>query len=85
MRAHRLRCPTCGWDGSTDGAHDFCFRYLEEVTSIRRVEGVNVAGVLEIAGEERIAVDDAGQNPRFQCGNCLTEFPVPKDLKIDFT
>ncbi len=79
-----LVCPSCGWDGSSDGAHDFCFRYLEEVTSIRRVEGFNAAGVLEIAGEERIDVDDAGVNARIECGNCLAEFPIPEGVKIDF-
>jgi hypothetical protein len=79
-----LVCPSCGWDGSDDGQHNFCFRYLEEVTSIRRVEGFNEAGVLEIAGEERIAIEDAGANGRFECGNCLAEFPIPEELKIDF-
>lgn len=80
----KLSCPRCGWDGSADGTHDFCFRYLEEVTSIRRVEGVNDAGVLEIAGEEHIAIEDPGANLRLQCGDCLAEFPIPENLIIDF-
>jgi hypothetical protein len=78
-----LRCPACGWDGSTEGTHDFCFRFVEEVTSIRRVEGLN-GGVLEIAGDERIDINDHGANARLQCGDCLAEFPIPEDLKLDF-
>jgi hypothetical protein len=56
VKAPRLACPSCGWDGSGEGTHDFCFRYLEEVTSIRRVEGFDAAGVLEITSDERIAL-----------------------------
>lgn len=80
----RLGCPKCGWDGSADGTHDFCFRYLEEVTAIRRVERINDDGILEISGEEHIGIDDPGANARLQCGDCLTEFPIPEDLKIEF-
>ena len=35
---------------ATTAAHDFCFRYIEEVTNERRVEGFNAAGVLEVSG-----------------------------------
>jgi len=80
----KLVCPSCGWDGSTDGQHDFCFRYLEEVTSVRRVEGVSKEGVLSIAAEERIDIEDSGENARFQCGNCLEEFPIPEGLTFEF-
>ena len=81
----RLVCPTCDWDAASDGAHDFCFRYCEEVTSERRVEGFNDAGVLEVEGAETIAAEDEGVNARIRCGNCLHEFLLPEDIEIDFT
>lgn len=80
----RLVCPECGWDGSEDGKLDFCFRYLEEVTNERRVEGFNDAGVLEISGEDHLAIEDDGMNHRLRCGNCLLEFPIPDGIKLDF-
>ena len=51
----KLVCPSCGWDGSTDGQHDGWFRYLEEVTNERRVEGFTPDGRLLIAAEDHIA------------------------------
>ena len=80
----RLVCPKCGWDGTDDGMHDFCFRYLEEVTSERRVEGFNDAGVLEISGEDHIAIEDDGTSHRLRCGDCLAEFAIPEGIKLDF-
>lgn len=84
MTARTLRCPSCGWDGSEGGLHDDSFRYLEEVTNIRRVEGFNAHGVLEVSGEDHIDLEDCGANQRLLCGNCLTEFPIPADVSIDF-
>lgn len=84
MTAAMLACPACSWDESTDGAHDFCFRYLEDVTTLRRVEGFSASGALLVAAEERVAEGEPGGNPRLQCGNCLGEFPVPIGLAIDF-
>ena len=80
----RLVCPQCGWDASDDGMHDFCFRYIEEVTNERRIEGFNAEGVLEISGVDHIAIEDDGADHRMRCGNCLHEFPIPEGIEIDF-
>lgn len=82
--AKKLVCPECGWDGADDGRFDFCFRYLEEVTNERRVEGFNAKGVLEISGEDHICIEDAGMNHRLRCGNCLAEFLIPDGTETDF-
>jgi hypothetical protein len=83
MPTKRLVCPSCGWDGSTDGQHDAWFRYLEEVTNERRVDGFAPDGRLLVAAEDHIAIEDDGVNHRLICGNCLNEFPVPEGLEIE--
>lgn len=84
MAAPRLVCPRCGWTGLSPGAHAEGFRYLEEVTSIRWVKGVDANGTVHVEAEERIAIEDPGYRPRFQCGECLAEFPIPRRLTLDF-
>ncbi len=75
-----LRCPKCGWDGSRDGAWDVWFRYCEDVTLERRVEGV-ADGKLEVADDEPIEVVDEA-SARLRCGDCRHEFPVPVGVKV---
>jgi hypothetical protein len=79
-----VRCPSCGWDGTTAGKHDEWFRHLEDVTLRRRVEGLNREGILEISAEEQVEADESHKGARLSCGNCLAEFPVPVDLRISF-
>ena len=80
----KLKCPECGWDGTEDGVNGGWFRYLETVTNDRRVEGFNADGVLEVSGDDHIAIDDCGENHRLMCGNCMHEFPIPEGIEIDF-
>lgn len=79
-----LTCPACGWDAKKEGLHDFCFRHLEEVTTERRVVGINETGVLEVESAERIQLEDDGEKHRLQCGNCLHEFELPEGIQVDF-
>jgi hypothetical protein len=84
MAAPNLTCPSCGWTGEERGVNGERFLYLEEVTNIRPVLGFSPTGVLEVTGEDHIHIEDNGENPRLQCCNCLTEFPMPADLDVDF-
>ena len=84
MKKTTLKCPACGWDGSTSGMHGHTFKYLEEVTSMRSVIGVR-ARVIKVDCDERIPVDDPGASPRLMCGNCLEEFAIPAGMKIEFS
>ncbi len=79
-----LSCPSCGWTGDSAGIHADRFRYLEEVTSIRWVEGVDASGTLRVDAQEHIGIEDPGRRPRLQCGECLAEFPLPQGLTPDF-
>jgi hypothetical protein len=85
MTAPQLTCPDCGWTVEKRGINGQSFLYLEEVTNIRPVLGLSPAGVLKITGHDHIATEDNGENPRLQCCNCLTEFPIPAELEIDFS
>jgi hypothetical protein len=85
MTMLKLTCPHCAWDASADGAHYSCFRYLEEVTSTRRVIGMKNRHALAVEAGEKIGVDDEGSYPRLLCGNCLEEFPVPDGITIEIT
>ncbi len=84
MTSRTLTCPYCGWTGRTLGAHAAGFRYLEEVTSIRSVEGFGASGVLRVDARERIGIEDPGRRPRLLCGDCLAEFPLPRGTVLDF-
>lgn len=84
MSDKRLTCPSCGWDGVADGKHWPSFRYLEEVTNEREVEGFDEHGVLRVSGEDHIGLEDGGENHRLLCGNCLTEFAVPDGIEVEF-
>ena len=76
MDRRKLQCPSCGQDES--------FQYLEEVTNQRAVFGFNEDGILEIAAQDHIDINDDGERERLCCRDCLTEFPIPPDIEIDF-
>lgn len=80
----KLKCPSCGWDGSTLGMHGHAFKYLEEVTSMRSVIGLK-GKAIKVDSDERITGDDPDSSSRLMCGNCLEEFPIPKGMKIEFS
>ncbi len=61
--ARRLSCPHCGWTGRSPGTHGRAFRYLEDVTSLRWVEGLDAAGVLRVDAAEQISTEDDGRSP----------------------
>jgi hypothetical protein len=84
MKRPLLHCPSCGWDGTTLGAHGHAFKYLEEVTSMRTVVGVTKRSV-RVACDERITGDGPDSSPRLMCANCLEEFPIPAGMKIAFS
>ncbi len=82
--ARRLSCPHCGWTGRSPGAHGRTFRYLEDVTSMRWVEGIDAAGVLRVDASEHISTEEDGRSPRLLCGECLGEFPLPRGVEVVF-
>lgn len=84
MKKNKLKCPSCGWDGSSFSQHGSSFKYLEEVTSMRSVVGAR-KGVIKVDCDERIDSDDPGSSPRLLCASCLEEFPIPDGMKIEFS
>ncbi len=80
----QLACPHCGWTGQSPGAHGRAFRYVEDVTSLRWVEGLDATGVLRVDASELSAIEEGGRSPRLLCGECLGEFPVPSEIGIQF-
>jgi hypothetical protein len=85
MAKTKLKCPSCGWDGSRPGSICGSFVHLEKVMSIRDVIGVRADGVLEVEARERTAVEHGGEGPWLGCGDCVHEFPIPKGMKIEFS
>jgi hypothetical protein len=85
MARSRLKCPSCGWNGSRPGRISDHFTYLEKVISIRNVIGLRAGGVLEVEARERTAVEEAAEGPWLGCGDCVHEFPIPKGTKIEFS
>ena len=71
----KLTCPHCG---NQLLEH---FLYLEDVTRSRSVVALNV-GVLRLCGEY---TDGDEFNARAVCLLCQTEFPIPADLRLDFS
>jgi hypothetical protein len=57
---------------------------VEEVTSVRWVDGVDGSGALRVEASEHIAVEEGGRSPRLQCRRCLAEFPLPGGTKVVF-
>jgi hypothetical protein len=84
MKRAAITCPACGWAARSPGAHAHAFRYIEEVTSIRWVMGVDASGTLRIDASDRIADEEGGRSPRLQCGECFAEFPLPTGTKVEF-
>lgn len=84
MAAGPITCPSCGWKGRSPGAHARAFLYVEEVTSVRWVDGVDGSGALRVEASEHIAVEEGGRSPRLQCRRCLAEFPLPGGTKVVF-
>jgi hypothetical protein len=83
MSTDRLACPSCGWDGSSDGENDAWFRLIEPpVTKEYRVEGLNEHGILEVSADV-VTVEDDSAGRRLRCGNCPTEFPLPSGIQIE--
>jgi hypothetical protein len=85
-----LRCPH---------GHDGPFRYVEEVTEWRTVEGIEqtpgVGGTWLNIDSNAQQYDDSGDDPRLECRHedhedaaggrlCLTEFEIPDELQIDW-
>lgn len=81
--ANGLRCPHCGWTGRSPGAHGRAFRYLEDVTSLRWVEGM-ADGVLRVDASELMSIEEGGRSPRLLCGECLGKFPLSSGAKVRF-
>jgi len=48
------------------------------------VMGVGASGELRVDASDRIAAEEGGRSPRLQCGECLTEFPLPRGIEIEF-
>jgi hypothetical protein len=60
------------------------FRYVEDIQNWREVIGLQ-AGTLTIDGLYHTGEGyDDGDNPRLQCANCCSEFPVPDDVAVEF-
>jgi len=79
----KLKCPKCGYDGSTPPPHHHePFRYLEDIVCWRAIM-LDDAETLTVDGlyKSDEGYDD-GSNGRIECGNCLAEFPLPKDVEI---
>jgi hypothetical protein len=71
----KLTCPHC----SNQVLEHFF--YLEDLTRSRSVLALS-AGVLRLCGEY---TDGDEFNARAVCLLCQTEFPIPGDLKLDFS
>lgn len=84
MELAPITCPACGWAARSPGAHARAFRYIEEVTSARWVMGVGVSGKLRVDASDRILDEEGGRSPRLQCGECLSEFPLPSSATLEF-
>ncbi len=82
--ARKLSCPHCGWTGRSPGAHGRAFRYLEDVTSLRWVKGMDPTGVLRVDASEQMPSEDGGRSPRLLCGECLREFRLPRGIEVEF-
>ena len=83
-KSKKLVCPKCGWDGIADGNWDSWFRYVEDVTLAKRVEGLDDGGHLEVDAEERVESYGDPAKARLRCGDCNEEFPVPDGLEVVF-
>ncbi len=84
-----LKCPHCGFDGSTEPRHrSEAFLYLEDIVCFREVhvpKTKKAKGVIQIDGLYKTGDGfDDGTNPRLMCGNCLHEFPVPEGVELEF-
>ena len=90
IKPHILPCQNClrfsrvlrGWRRAR--IHWSALRWLEEVTSERKVEGIGPNGELMVQVRERIGLEDPGANARLLCAICLSEFAVPEGLPVDF-
>jgi hypothetical protein len=79
-----ITCPSCGRQGQSPDLPARAFRYLEDVTSLRWVEGVDASGALRVEAGEQIDVEEGGRSPRLQCAECLVEFPLPRGTEVKF-
>lgn len=84
MKRAPITCPACGWAARPPGVHAHAFRYIEEVTSMRWVMGVDASGAIRVDASDHIATDEGGRAPRLQCSACLSEFPLPSSARVEF-
>lgn len=54
-----------------------------ELGRLRWVAGADASGTVHIEAEERIGIEDPGYRPRFQCGECLAQFPILRRLTLE--
>jgi len=79
----KLKCPYCGYDGSTEPAqHAEPFRYLEDIVCWREAVLDDAAALTVQSRYQTGEGYDDGASPRIECGNCLAEFPLPAEADI---
>lgn len=84
-----LKCPKCEYTGDEPGENGDGFRLLTDQTVWREI--VDPAGTTE---DDKILVtakgpsdhynEDEEKNERIECRNCLTEFPVPEHITVNY-
>ena len=83
----KLKCPHCGYDGSTEPSQrEEKFAYLEDIVCWREVaDDQDDLDTLVVNGYYQSGEGfDDGSNPRLMCGDCLGEFPIPEGAELEF-
>jgi len=85
----KLQCPHCGYTGKEPSEHGGTFRLLSDTTvwreiiRVRRAKG-DQPRTLVAEGLSDKYDEDPEKNDRIECRACLKEFPLPKDLPVDY-
>jgi hypothetical protein len=85
----KLQCPHCRYAGKEPSEHGGTFRLLSDTTIWRQIIRVRSAKgdqprTLVAAALSDKYDEDPEKNDRIECRACLKEFPLPKNLPVDY-
>jgi len=85
----KLQCPHCRYTGKKPSQHGGTFRLLSDTTIWREIIRVRPAKedqprTLVAEGRSDKYDEDEEKNDRIECRACLKEFPLPKNLPVDY-
>jgi hypothetical protein len=89
VKPFKLQCPHCKYTGKEPSEHGGTFRLLSDTTIWREIIRVRPAKndqprTLVAEGLSDKYDEDPEKNDRLECRACLKEFPLPKDLPVDY-